>query len=396
MHAATTGAGNLVLSILIVFGSAKLLAEIFERAGQPGIVGEILAGVLIGPSVFGWITPNNVTSTLAEIGLMFLLFQVGLDVKTSELMRVGGTAAVTAVAGVILPFFAGWGIWIAWGNPKLESIFVGAAMTATSVGITAQVLAERGVLAERASQIILGAAVIDDVLALLVLSAVSAVAHVNVNVLELILTPLFAIVFILVVVRWGRWTAGALMKRVQFVLHIGGAPFVLTVILMFGFAALSEQAGVAAITGAFLAGTALADVLPGEVRQQTQGIAALFVPFFLAGIGLNFRTAAFDHWSTVALALILLVSAVLTKVVGCGLGALHYGRMDALRVGLGMIPRGEFCVVAAQIGLRLNVISEDTYAVVVSIAVATTMLAPPLVNAVFPAAKPAGVAAAIE
>ncbi|MBZ5600770.1 MAG: cation:proton antiporter [Acidobacteriia bacterium] len=375
--------GNLVLAILIVFGSAKFLAEIFERIGQPGIVGEILAGVLIGPSVLGWIAPNNVMSTLGEIGLVFLLFQVGLEVKTAQLLRVGGTAALAAIAGVILPFAVGWGTWAAWGNTPLESIFVGAAMTATSVGITAQVLAARGLLSRTSSQIILGAAVIDDILALLVLGFVSAIGRASVNVLELVLTPLFAVVFIVIVVRWGSWTAGALFERFERKLRIGEAPFVLTMLLLFGLAALSEEAGVAAITGAFLAGTASSEVLPSRVRKQTQGIAELFVPFFLVGIGLNFHPAAFANRSTLIVSIVLLAGAVLSKVIGCGLGALSRGRRVALRVGVGMIPRGEFCVVAAQIGLRLNVISVDTYAVVVFIAVATTMLAPPLMNVVF-------------
>src|SRR5713101_5649803 len=122
--------------MLLVFGSAKLLAELFERLGQPGIVGEILAGVLIGPSVFGWVAPNEVMSTLAGIGVMFLLFRIGLEVDAAALLRVGGTAALAAVAGVILPFLAGWGIWALWGKPHFESVFVGAALTATSVGIT--------------------------------------------------------------------------------------------------------------------------------------------------------------------------------------------------------------------------------------------------------------------
>ena len=164
-------AAQIPLSMLVVFASAKLLAEIFERLGQPGIVGEILAGVLIGPQVLGWLAPSEVLQHLSDLGVMFLLFRVGLEVKASELMKVGGTALLVAVAGVIVPFFAGWGICALWGEPRLESIFTGAAMVATSVGITAQVLAARGLLDMRASRIILAAAVIDDVLGLIVLAA---------------------------------------------------------------------------------------------------------------------------------------------------------------------------------------------------------------------------------
>src|SRR5437868_7656068 len=132
--------------MLIVFASAKLMAEVFERIGQPGIVGEILAGVLIGPSVLKWIAPDEFLTALSDLGAMFLLFRVGLDVKASELMKVGGTATLVAFAGVVLPFLMGTGILLAFQASVNESIFVGAAMVATSVGITAQVLSAKGLL----------------------------------------------------------------------------------------------------------------------------------------------------------------------------------------------------------------------------------------------------------
>src|SRR5690242_18640801 len=137
------------LSMLVVFASAKLLSEIFERLGQPGIVGEILAGVLIGPHVLGWMAPNEFLRVLSDLGVMFLLFRVGLEVKSSEMMKVGGRALFVAVSGVVLPFVMGWGITAAWGMPHLESVFTGAAMVATSVGITAGVLASRHLLHTR-------------------------------------------------------------------------------------------------------------------------------------------------------------------------------------------------------------------------------------------------------
>src|SRR3954454_13846335 len=133
-------AAQIPLSMLIVFASAKLLAEVFERLGQPRIVCEILAGILIGPHVLGWMQAHEVLTSLGDLGVMFLLFRVGLEVKASELMSVGGTAMIVATAGVILPFGLGWGICALWGAPRIESIFTGAAMVATSVGITAQVL----------------------------------------------------------------------------------------------------------------------------------------------------------------------------------------------------------------------------------------------------------------
>src|SRR4051794_21963746 len=176
-YLAATPTTQLPLAMLVVFASAKLLSEIFERLGQPGIVGEILAGVLIGPRVLGWMAPSEFLTVLSDLGVMFLLFRVGLEVKSSEMMKVGGRALLVAVSGVVLPFVMGWGISALWGLPHLESIFMGAAMVATSVGITAGVLASRHLLHTRAARLILAAAVIDDVLGLVVLAFVSGLAR---------------------------------------------------------------------------------------------------------------------------------------------------------------------------------------------------------------------------
>src|SRR5215472_3588423 len=137
--------------MLLVFASAKLLSEICERFGQSGIAGEILAGIVIGPLFLGWISPNDILRILSDLVVMFLLFRVGLEVKASDLMKVGGTAMLVAFAGVALPFLMGWGICTLWGEPGTESVFTGAAMVATSVGITAQVLAARGFIATRSA-----------------------------------------------------------------------------------------------------------------------------------------------------------------------------------------------------------------------------------------------------
>ncbi len=200
-------------ALLIVFGCAKLAAEIAERLNQPGIVGEIIAGVLIGPSVLGWIQPSDLLKTLADLGVMFLLFRVGLEVKASELIRIGGRATVVAFCGVVVPFFLGWGIMAAWGHAHIDGIFVGAAMVATSVGITAGVLRAKGVLQRRASQIILAAAVIDDVLGLIVLALVSSMARERVNIAEIATTALLAAGFVFIVAKWGTKAAEIGMRR---------------------------------------------------------------------------------------------------------------------------------------------------------------------------------------
>ncbi|HKD08005.1 MAG TPA: cation:proton antiporter [Bryobacteraceae bacterium] len=374
---------TLPVSMLLVFGSAKLLAELFERLKQPGIVGEILAGVVVGPSVLGWIGPNENISFLGELGILFLLFRVGLEVRVQELKQVGRTGALVGVLGVAVPFIAGWALLRVWGKPQIEALFVGAALTATSVGITAQVLSTEGLLNRTASKIILTAAVIDDVLALLVLGVVSSVAGGSVNVVELAMTTAFAVGFILLIGGWGGHAARKVLPPLRERLRIGESQFALAMILLFGLAALSEKAGVAPIIGAFLAGMAMGEALPHRIHELAHGITELLVPFFLAGIGLRFNLQAFSSRSTLLLAAMVLVTAIVSKVFGCGLGTLSYGRAVALRVGFGMIPRGEFCMVVVQAGMALRAIQADTYGVVVFMAVTATLLTPPLLKLAF-------------
>ncbi len=380
---------NLPLSLMLVFGSAKLLAEVFERMKQPAIVGEILAGVLIGPSVLGWISPNETLHVLAELGVMFLLFQVGLEVKASELRQVGGPSLVAATGGVVLPFLCGWGIMVLAGAPRVESLFVGAAMVATSVGITAKVLSEKGLLGERASKVILAAAVIDDVFGLLILAVVSGMAKGKINPVELGLTAVAALGFTYMMARWGTPTMGRVIPKLDANLRQAESQFNLAVIFLFGMALLATYAGVAAIVGAFLAGMALSDTVERRVHDLTHGVTEFMVPFFLAGIGLNLDISAFTSRSTIVLSLVVLVAAVISKLVGCGVGALSLGMKNALRVGCGMVPRGEVGMVVAQIGMGMGVVPKDIYAVVVFMSVATTLIAPPLLNLSFRGVKAA-------
>jgi Kef-type K+ transport system membrane component KefB len=382
---------SLPLAMLLVFGSAKLLAEVFERIGQPAIVGEILAGALIGPSVLGWIAPNELLHALAELGVMFLLFRVGLEVKPSELMQVGGTASVVAVLGVALPLVLGWGIMRAWGYPTVESIFVGAAMVATSVGITAQVLAAKGLLKLRASRIILGAAIIDDILGLLVLAVVSSVATGSVNVVEIGLTAGMALGVTALIATFGTRTMSRLLPRLEHTLSAGEVQFNIALILLFALALLATYARMAAIIGAFLAGMALAESVSHRVHDLAAGVAELLVPFFLAGIGLQLDLTAVTTPSLILLTTVIVIAAVLSKWVGCGLAALPLGWTDAMRVGVGMVPRGEVGMVVAQIGLSMGVIEKSVYAVVVFMAVATTIIAPPLLKIFYRGERPIAV-----
>jgi Kef-type K+ transport system membrane component KefB len=373
-----TGAATLPLQLLLIFASAKILAEVFERLGIPGIVGEIGAGIVIGPSILLWIQPSEVLTTLSELGVMFLLFRVGLDVKASELFRIGLPATIIATLGVIVPFASGWALAALWGHSGIESIFLAASMVATSVGITAQVLASKGLLQQRASRLILAAAVIDDVLGLLILAIVSSVAKGRIDVGALVTTAIVAIGFTLIIATWGTRAMKAIIPRVDGNLRVAEAQFAIAVSLLFGLAVLAVYAGVAAIIGAFLAGMALAGHVSHHVHDLTNGVTELLVPFFLVGIGLHFNLEVFRDPGLILFAGLILVAAILSKLIGCGVGALTFGRAEALRVGIGMIPRGEVGMVVAQLGLSMAVISDNIFAVVVFMSVLTTVIAPPL------------------
>jgi Kef-type K+ transport system membrane component KefB len=374
---------NLAVSMLIIFGGAKLLAELFERLGQPGLIGEILAGILIGPAVMNWIQPSEFTGTMAGLGVMFLLFRVGLEVEAPELMKVGGTALVVGISGVVIPFLCGWVFYLSQGRPQLEAFFLGTALTATSVGITAQVLAAKGLLHRTASRIILAAAIIDDILALLVLGVVASLAKDKFDLLQLGLTTLMAVTFVVLIARWGQTALTHVVGKLEGNLRVGEAQFAVAMILLFALAALASTIGVAAIIGAFLAGMALADAMPKRVHDLAHGVTELLVPFFLVNIGLHFEVGVFQDWGSWKLALLVLPIAVLSKMFGCGIGALAHGRAIAVRVGVGMIPRGEFCMVVAQIGLTLGAITAQTFAVIVFMAIFAAMLTPPLLKAAF-------------
>jgi Kef-type K+ transport system membrane component KefB len=371
------------LSMLLVFASAKLLSEIFERLGQPGIVGEILAGVLIGPQVLGWMAPNDVLRILSDLGVMFLLFRVGLDVKSSQLVRVGGMALVVASAGVVVPFVLGWGVMALWHAPRIEGIFTGAAMVATSVGITAEVLASRRLLDTRAARLILAAAVVDDVLGLIVLALVSGMARGSVHYLDIGLTAAIALAFTYFVATFGTRTVEKVMPHVHARVRLAEGEFALAMTLLFGLSVLAVYAGVAAIVGAFLAGMALGETVDHRVHDLTRGVSELLVPFFLVDIGLRFDFGVFRSGPVLGLAVAIVIVAVISKFLGCSLAAVQLGRADAVRVGVGMIPRGEVGLVVAQIGLTMGVMAQTVYAIVVSMSVTTTLIAPPLLKLAF-------------
>jgi Kef-type K+ transport system membrane component KefB len=377
-----TGSVELPLTLFLTFVAAKLLGELFERLRLPATVGEILAGILLGPSLLGWVKPNETLELLSELGVMFLLFRVGLEVDPKQMLQVGRSAVQVAVIGVVLPFACGFGIWAWRGNTQIEAIFVGAALVATSVGITAQVLAGKGLMETLASKTILAAAVIDDILGLLVLALASSMAKGSVDYLQIGITAVLAIGFTMFMATLGSRAVTNIFPKLDGNLRAAEWRFNACLAVLFGLALLASYAGVAAIIGAFLAGMALSQSVGQREHDLTNGIAEFTVPFFLALLGLKIDLHAMKEPDLILWGGVLVVVAALTKVMA-GWGATGVSAKDKLRIGVGMIPRGEVGMVVAQLGLTLGVVSLKTYNVVVLIAVATTVIAPPLLSIVF-------------
>jgi Kef-type K+ transport system membrane component KefB len=372
--------GKLLLELFLIFAGGKLLAEVFERLRQPAVVGELLAGVILGPSILALVQPSNLTEGLAEIGAIFLLFTIGLETRPGDILEVGGTAALVAVVGVAVPFCLGFLYLRVIDHSIVESIFVGAALVATSVGITARVLADAGALSTTVARVILGAAVLDDILGMIVLAIVSSLSAGHVNYTSLAVVAFEAISFSLLVVFFGSRVVGRFKPAVA-KLHARNSAFVLSIVLCLGLSLASLYIGMAAIIGAFLAGLALADYSAQyRLRENAHPIMEFLSPVFFVMLGaqVNLRTVARPGLFTVMI--VVCVIAIISKLIGCGLGALSLGVKDALRIGIGMVPRGEVGLIVAGVGLRLHTISDDIYTVVLVMSMVTTLFAPPVLR----------------
>lgn len=387
--------GKVLLELFVIFAGGKLLAEIFERLRQPGVLGELLAGVLLGPSLLGLVHANELTRGLAEIGAIFLLFTVGLETKPRDLLEVGWTATLVASLGVVVPFVLGLWYMKTLGYNSVESIFVGAAMVATSVGITARILADLGAISTRAGRVILAAAVLDDILGLLVLAVVSSLSAGAVHYLQLIIVAAEAIAFALVMIFWGSRVIGRFHPHVE-KLRARNSAFILSIILCLGLSLASVYIGMAAIVGAFFAGLALADHSDKwNLQENAHPLSEFLAPFFFVLLGVQVNVEAIAKPSLAGLASVICILAIAGKLVGCGLGCLHLGLKDALRVGIGMVPRGEVGLIVAGVGLSLHTISDAIYSVVLLMSIVTTLVAPPFLRMVLPSPS-AGTPSAAE
>jgi len=374
---AAADTADVLTDLFLVLLAAKLGDEVFKRIGQPAIVGEILGGVLVGPSVLGLVEVGEVLRVFSELGVVFLLFWVGLETRLSEMRAVGRVAATVGAAGVVVPFLAGIGFGLALGESTETSVFLGAALAATSAGITSASFLELGIARSRAARTVLGAAVVDDILALILLSvAVGMAADGGVDAGKIALALGVAVAFVAFVALGG---ARLLQSRPRLLEspRFAETPLLPAVILCLGLAAFSANIGLAALIGAFLAGLIVAETKDqSSIEEEVKPLYSFFPPFFFAFIGIELDLSALVDGHALWWLAVITVLAAATKLVPAYLAARPLGHHEAAIVGVGMVPRGEVGIVVASIGAAEGVVDAELFAVVVGMAVLTTLAAP--------------------
>jgi Kef-type K+ transport system membrane component KefB len=394
-----------LVGVAVILIVAKLFGELFERIKQPAVLGEIIAGIILGNLALTGFTAaeslktNVIISALAEIGVIILLFEVGLETNLREMLAVGWSSLFVAVSGVVVLFFLGWGV-AAYFMPdaaRLVHIFVGATLSATSVGITARVLKDLGRLRTREARIILGAAVIDDVLGLLLLAVVAGVIKTagtggRLSVIDIAAIAGKAVAFLLGAVLIGHYVVPHIFRGAGR-LVVRGVLLTLSISFCFLLAWLAGRVGLAAIVGAFAAGLVLDEVhfkpFAGkgkpDLQQLIAPVSTIFVPIFFVVVGLRVDLRVFGQVKLLGFALALTVATIIGKQL-CSFAAVER-KVKRLVIGCGMIPRGEVSLILAGIGTTLflpdaqgqsePVISTGTFGVIVIMVIMTTLITPP-------------------
>ena len=372
---------ELQMSLLLFVALAGYL--IAYRINQSAVVGVILAGILVGPSLLGLVTYTEFVASLGHLGAVVLLFTIGLHFNIKEIINI--KYSVIAFVGIIVPWIAGFYLAKAFGFGFGASIFVGTALTATSIAITANVLKEMGKLQTKAAKVIIGAAIIDDVLSLLVLSISGEIVSGVLSLPFILVAIAKAIGFLVIGIIFGSMVVSRIMIRLdstRFSDKYPEAIFIFAIMVAFLYSLVAELVGLSAIIGSFLAGVTLTRVrLKHEAvfREGAEYLQIIFASIFFISLGilLDFHAITLD---LVWFVLILTVVALLTKFIGCGVFAKlqGIGTRDSLIVGVGMVPRGEVAMIVALIGLNQNLIRQDTYAALVLMSLLTTVI-PPLI-----------------
>jgi len=389
---------SFLLTLACILVAAKVFGELAERIGQPAVLGELLAGVVLGSSALGVIPATGPTASiltiLAELGVLVLLLEIGLETDLREMRKVGASAVSVAAVGVVVPFLAGYLYWAnvphgmgEAGTLPTAAIFIGAALTATSVGITARVLSDLSNLGSMEGRIIIGAAVIDDVLGLVILTVVSGIAAGgSVSPFSVARILAVAVGFLVVAIAIGGWVTPKLFHAIAR-MKVAYAVPIIALALAFALAALADVAGSALIMGAFAAGIILARTDQYHaIEERVRPVGALLTPIFFVSVGSSLdvhllNPARPGGGFLLLVALGLTVLAILGKVAA-GYAA-PWAKFRRLAVGVGMVPRGEVGLIFADVGRRSGLLTDDVFSVVLLMVMGTTFVAPPLLKLLF-------------
>jgi Kef-type K+ transport system membrane component KefB len=369
------------MSLLMFVALAGYL--IAYRINQSAVVGIILAGIFVGPSLLGWVTYTDFVSTLAHLGAIVLLFTIGLEFNIKDIFKV--KYFIIALCGIIVPALGGFFLAKLFDYDFNASIIIGTALTATSIAITANVLREMGKLQTETAKAIIGAAVIDDVLALLVLSFSEGLVSGDLTVVSILITAAKAVGFIIVGILAGKYIFSKLLVRLDCTKICAKYPesiFIATIMVAFLYALAAELVGLSAIVGSFLAGSSFAGIkLTKEkiFKEGAEHLQIIFASIFFVSLGIIMDLHEMT-WNVLWFTLALTAVAMVTKVIGCGVPALtqRMNTKDSLIIGTGMVPRGEVAMIVSLIGLNQGLINQSTYSALILMSLLTTII-PPLI-----------------
>ncbi|MEK0220419.1 cation:proton antiporter [Bacillus proteolyticus] len=368
--------------IALILLSTKLAGDLSVRLGQPSVLGKLIVGIVIGPAVLGWIENSELLTQLSNVGVILLMFMAGLETDLEELNANRNSSLAVALGGIILPFVGGYVSGLVMGMEQGNAVFLGLLLCATSVSISVQTLRDLGKMKTRESTTMLGAAVFDDILVVILLAfAMSFLGTDDVNLTMVILKK---VVFFASIILIGWKGVPAIMRWLS-PLRVSESIVSAALIICFSFAYFGELFGIAGIIGAFAAGIAISQTnYKHEVEKKVEPIAyAMFVPVFFVSIGMNITFDGIGNqiWFILALTVI----AVLTKLIGCGFGARMTGfdAKSSAIIGAGMVSRGEVALIIAGTGLSSGLLAQDYFTAIVIVVILTTMITPPMLKYTF-------------
>ncbi|HGH1671468.1 MULTISPECIES: cation:proton antiporter [Bacillus] len=368
--------------IALILLSTKLAGDLSVRLGQPSVLGKLIVGIVIGPAVLGWIENSELLTQLSNVGVILLMFMAGLETDLEELNANRNSSLAVALGGIILPFVGGYVSGLVMGMEQGNAVFLGLLLCATSVSISVQTLRDLGKMKTRESTTMLGAAVFDDILVVILLAfAMSFLGTDDVNLTMVILKK---VVFFASIILIGWKGVPAIMRWLS-PLRVSESIVSAALIICFSFAYFGELLGIAGIIGAFAAGIAISQTnYKHEVEKKVEPIAyAMFVPVFFVSIGMNITFDGIGNqiWFILALTII----AVLTKLIGCGVGARMTGfdAKSSAIIGAGMVSRGEVALIIAGTGLSSGLLAQDYFTAIVIVVILTTMITPPMLKYTF-------------